>query len=114
MERCKPHMAERVRVAAEAAEKARVVAAEAERVRVAAEKANDARRARRALEVAEAEAEAEAIKLSISEANFHAKLFEEEQSALTHATTASLDLQKAANDKKAQELVSSLLFAGFV
>jgi hypothetical protein len=106
--------AERVRVAAEAAEKARVVAAEAERVRVAAEKANDARRARRALEVAEAEAEAEAIKLSISEANFHAKLFEEEQSALTHATTASLDLQKAANDKKAQELVSSLLFAGFV
>lgn len=109
--RLKAEAAERARVAAEEVEKVRAAAAEADKGRVAA-KANEARRARRALEVAEAVAEAEAIRLSIAEAKVRAKLYEEEQKALTRATTASLAERKAANDEKAKELVPSLLFAG--
>lgn len=109
--RLKAEAAERARVAAEEVEKVRAAAAEADKGRVAA-KANEARRARRTLEVAEAVAEAEAIRLSIAEAKVRAKLYEEEQKALTRATTASLAERKAANDEKAKELVPSLLFAG--
>ena len=117
---------ERARVAAEKAEKARIAAEEAEKARVAeakerwdrinSEKANAARRARRALELQQAEAEAKAIKLSIAEATAEetarAKLAAEEEDAVTRATVASLNEQRVMNDKKAKELVPSLLFAG--